>query len=596
MAGSSDFQSFIDEVVEKNDIVEIVSEYTKLKRVGSRFQGLCPLHNDKKSPSFSVSPDKQLFHCFGCGAGGTVIHFIMQMENLDFMEALKLLAERVRMTLPDTRTIQEKNEMARIHDKKQRMYKMNSEAGKFFHSCLIDSKYSYALEYLKKRHITASTIKTFGIGYAPDSWNMLLNHLKNLGFSEKEMAECGLCVKRDNDDSYFDKFRDRIMFPIIDLRGNVIGFGGRIIKDKGEAAKYLNSPETLVFKKKENLFAMNFAKNSKEENLLLMEGYMDVISLYQSGFNNAVASLGTAFTPEQASIIKKYKGKAVLCYDADEAGQKATVRAGEILSAVGIKTKVLTITDGKDPDEYINSKGAEMFKALVEKAKNLTEYRILKIEQQYNLEDSAEKSEFIIKSAEIFSGIKDPVEQEIYMKDFSRKYDISIDAVLVHTNKHTRKVETALKRQNEVKERKNFENRTGGRKTLDGMRLYNAEQLVLNLMCEKEVFSLIKKDLLPEDFSEGVHRILAEKIFSVYENGEKINSASLISELPAEYTAEVARILSDDRNVDDKKQAVYQPLEIIKQIKNKKKEQALAENGDIESLMKMMEQLKKDKR
>lgn len=595
MAISSDFQSFIDEVIEKNDIVEIVSEYTKLKRVGSRFQGLCPLHNDKKSPSFSVSPDKQLFHCFGCGAGGTVIHFIMQRENLDFMEALKLLADRARIPMPENRTVQEKNEMAKLHGKKQRMYKMNSDAGKFFHSCLNDKKYSYAFRYLENRKITAKTITTFGIGYAPDSWNMLLEHLKGLGYSEKEILECGLVVKRDNDNSYFDKFRNRIMFPIIDLRGNVIGFGGRIIDDKSDSAKYLNSPETLIFKKKENLFSMNFAKNSKEENLLIMEGYMDVISLYQSGFTNAVASLGTAFTPEQAGIIKKYKGKAVLCYDADEAGQKAALRAGGILSEAGIKTKVLTITDGKDPDEYIKAKGAEMFKNLIEKAKNLTEYRILKIEKEYNLEDSAEKTEFITKVAEVFSNIKDPVEREIFMKDFSRKYDISLDAVNVHINKHTKKTETAEKRRAEKTERKNFETRTGGRKSLDGMRLYNAEQLVLNLMCEKDVFSIVKEELLPEDFSEGLHRMLAEKIYEIHNRGERINSAMLISEMDFRDTAEAARILSDDKNVDDKKMAVYEPLEIIKRIKNRRKEQALAEDGDIDSLMRMMEQLRKDK-
>lgn len=596
MAVSSDFQSFIDEVIEKNDIVEIVSEYTKLKRVGSRYQGLCPLHNDKKSPSFSVSPERQLFHCFGCGAGGTVIHFIMQRENLDFMEAVKLLAERARIPMPDNRTNRERNEMARIHEKKQRMYKMNSDAGKFFHSCLKNPKYSYAYEYLKKRNIQDGTITSFGIGYAPDSWNMLISHLKSLGYTEEEMAECGLCVKRDNDNSYFDKFRNRIMFPIIDLRGNVIGFGGRIIDDKSDAAKYLNSPETLIFKKKENLFAMNFAKNSKEESVLLMEGYMDVISLHQSGITNAVASLGTAFTPEQAGIIKKYKGKAVLCYDADDAGQKATIRAGEILSNAGIKTKVLTITDGKDPDEYINKKGPEMFKSLVDKAKNLTEYRILKIEKEYNLEDSAEKTDFISRAAEIFAEIKDPVEREIYVKDFSRKYDISVDAVKVHIDKKSRKNEVTVKRQTEAQERRNFEKRTGGRRSLDGMRLYNAEQLVLNLMCEKEVFNLVKESLVPEDFTEGLHFSLAEKIFSIHNKGEVLNPAMLISEFSAEDTPEATKILLDDKNVDDKKQAVHQPLEIIKQIKNKKKEQTLVENGDIESLKALMEQLKKDKR
>ena len=596
MAISSDFQSFIDEVIEKNDIVEIVSEYTKLKRVGSRFQALCPLHNDKKSPSFSVSADKQLFHCFGCGAGGTVINFIMQKENLDFMEALKFLADRARIPMPETRSVSQRNEMAKIHDKKQRMYKMNADAGKFFYSCLKDAKYSYALEYLKKRNISPKTINSFGIGYAPDSWNMLLNHLKGLGYTEAEMTECGLCVRRDNDGSCFDKFRDRIMFPIIDLRGNVIGFGGRIINDKnGELAKYLNSPETLVFKKKENLFAMNFAKNSKEDKLLIMEGYMDVISLHQKGFTNAVASLGTAFTAEQAQLIKRYKGRAVLCYDSDEAGQKATIRAGEILSNAGIKTKVLTVEGAKDPDEYINLKGAEMFNSLIEKAVNLTEYRISKIEKQYNLDDGSEKIEFIEKAAGVFSEIKDPVEREIYMKEFSRKYDISIPSVQAHIDKRVQKNNVIEKRREENVERRAFEKRTGGRRDLDDMRLYNAEQLLLNLITEKDVYNSVKDLFDAEDFSEGLHRKIAEVVIKIHMEGKAVNTASVITEFPPEDVPEAAKILSDDRNVDDKKKAAKESLEIIKKTKNRKAEKQLAETGDIESLNELIKQLKKDK-
>lgn len=597
MAISTDFQGFIDEVIEKNDLAEVVSQYTKLKRVGNRFQALCPLHNDKKSPSFSISPDKQLFHCFGCGAGGTVIHFIMAKENLDFMEALKYLAERAGLSMPDPKSPKEKNEMARLHEKKQRMYKMNTEAAKFFHSCLVDPKYKYAYDYFLNRNIKRATISSFGLGYAPNSWDALLKHLKSLGYDEKEIEECGLCVKREADGSYFDKFRNRVMFPIIDLRGNVIGFGGRIIdKNDDKSAKYLNSPETLIFKKKENLFAMNFAKNTKEDKLLLMEGYMDVISLHQNGITNAVASLGTAFTPEQAQIVKRYRGKAVLCYDSDEAGQKATKRAGEILTAAGIKTKVLTITDGKDPDEYINSKGAEMFLNLVENSKNLTEYRIGAIEKQYNLDDSSEKTEFIEKSAAVFAELRDPVEREIYIKSFSRKYDISTSAVEAHLKNLLRKEAVAEKRQSEAKERRDFEKRTGGRKNLDEMRLYNAEQLLLNLLCEKEVFALVSKELCEEDFSKGLHQKIAEKLFKIHKSGEKVNSAALISEFSPEEVPEAAKILLDDKNVDNKKEAAVQPLEIIKTIKNKKRENELLQNGDMESLKQIMEQLKRDKR
>lgn len=596
MAISSDFQSFIDEVIEKNDIVEIVSEYTKLKRVGSRFQALCPLHNDKKSPSFSVSADKQLFHCFGCGAGGTVINFVMAAENLDFMEAVKLLADRARIPMPENRTPAQKNEMAKIHDKKQRMYKLNSEAGKFFHSCLKNPKNGFAMEYLKKRNITDKTIITFGIGYAPESWDNLIKHLKSLGYSEKEMSECGLCVKREHDNSYFDKFRGRIMFPIIDLRGNIIGFGGRIIDDKGgKEAKYLNSPETLVFKKKENLFAMNFAKNSKEDKLLIMEGYMDVISLHQKGFTNAVASLGTAFTPEQASLIKRYKGRAILCYDSDEAGKKATLRAGDILSDAGIKAKVLTLKGAKDPDEYINLKGSEMFKAQLDSAINLVEYRISEIEQQYNLEDAHEKTEFINKVAQIFSGIKDPVEREVFVKGFSSKYDISVASVETHINTHSKKTDTIKKRREETAEKKSFEKRTGGRKDMDVMRLFNAEQLLLNLICEKNVYAVIEKELTEKTFSEGLHRKLAQVIFNQHNSDNSFSSAGVLSQFSEEEIPEVAKILSDDRNVDDKKTAAKQALEIIKQINSKKEEQRLAQSGDIDSLQEMINQLKKAK-
>ena len=596
MAISSDFQSFIDEIIEKNDIVEIVSEYTKLKRVGNRFQALCPLHNDRKSPSLSISADKQLFHCFGCGAGGTVINFIMAKENLDFMEAVKFLADRAGIPMPDTRSAADNNELARLHEKKQRMYKMNADAGKFFHECLNKPEFYKAMEYVKKRNISAKTIRHFGIGYAPDSWNMLINYLKSCGYKEEEIAECGLCVRRDADGTFFDKFRDRVMFPIIDLRGNVIGFGGRIINDKnGDSAKYLNSPETLIFKKKENLFAMNFAKNSKEDKLLIMEGYMDVISLHQKGFTNAVASLGTAFTEEQARLMKRYKARAVLCYDADQAGQKATLRAGAILAKEGIKTKVLNIKDAKDPDEYINKKGAEMFGALVNDAQNLVEYRISKIEQQYNLDDSSEKVDFIDKSAEVFSEITDPVEQEVYIKEFSRKYDISIASVETHIKKYTDKNNRIKIRREANEEKRSFEKRTGGRRSFEDMRLYNAEQLLLNLLCEKDIYKSVKDMLLPEDFSEGLHRKLAQIIFSVHIKGESVNPAAVLSRFSSAEIPEAAKILSDDKNVDDKIKAAKEALEIIKQVNNKKAEQKLAEFGDIDSLKEVFDQLKKDK-
>ena len=595
MARSVDFQDFIDTVIEKNDIVDVVSQYVTLKRVGNRFQALCPLHNDKKTPSFSVSPDKQLFHCFGCGAGGTVIHFIMAKENLDFMEAVRYLADRAGIPVPDFRSAAERSKAAEIHNKKKRMYEINAAAGRFFYQNLISPEYAYALEYFYKRHLTNATIKSFGLGYAPDPWSALIDHMAAKGYTAQELEETGLAVKRDNG-TYFDKFRDRVMFPIIDIRGNVIGFGGRIMKDKDNAPKYLNSPETLIFKKKENLFAMNRAKNSKDGKFLLMEGYMDVISLHQSGFDNAVASLGTAFTPQQAEILKKYADKAVLCYDSDEAGQKATDRAGEILREAGIKGKVLTINSGKDPDEYINSKGAEMFRVLIDNAESFIEYKIHKIEGQYNLDDTVEKIEFIEQIAKVLAGIANRVEREVYIKQISRRTDISVDSITAQVDSSLRKLQVREKAKEERSEKRDYEQRTGGRKDLDKMRLFNAEKLMLNLICEKEVFDRVSQRISAEDFTEGLHRELARVIYGIYEKGERVNPISVISMLGEENIGRVSDILSDDKNVDNKKTAAVMPLKIMEEYKLRRQEESSADSGDTAKLQEIMEQLKKDKR
>lgn len=595
MTRSVDFQDFIDTIIEKNDIVDVVSQYVTLKRVGNRFQALCPLHNDKKTPSFSVSPDKQLFHCFGCGAGGTVIHFIMAKENLDFTEAVKYLADRAGIPVPDYRSKAERSRAAEIHNKKKRIYEINAAAGRFFYQKLIAPEYSYALEYFYKRHLTNATIKSFGLGYAPDSWTALTDFMTAKGYTAAELEEAGLAVKRDNG-TYFDKFRDRVMFPIIDMRGNVIGFGGRIMKDRDDAPKYLNSPETPVFKKKENLFAMNRAKNSKAGMFLLMEGYMDVISLHQNGFDNAVASLGTAFTPQQAEILKKYADKAVLCYDSDDAGQKATERAGEILREAGIKAKVLTINSGKDPDEYINSKGADMFGLLIDNSESFIEYKMHKIEKQYNLDDAVEKLEFIEQIAKILANISNKVEREIYIKQAARQADISAESITAQTEAIMRKNLSRDRAKAVRTEKREYEQRTGGRRDLDKMRIYNAEKLLLNLICEKEIFDTVSARISAEDFSEGLHRDLARVIYGIYEKGERINPMSVISMLGEENIGRVSEILSDDKNVENKKSAAVMPLKILEEYKLKLQEESSAESGDTAKLQEIMERLKKDKR
>lgn len=583
---SVDFQSFVDEVIAKNDICEVVSEYAKLKRVGNRFSALCPLHNDKKSPSLSISPDKQLFHCFGCGAGGNVIHFIMGVEHIDFMDALKYLAERAKMTMPDFSSGGAKETAS--GDKKKLIYTINSEAARYFYSNLASEKGREAYAYLKNRGIKNSTIKMFGIGYAPEGWTSLIDFLKAKGYKEHDIYEAGLAKMRDNG-TYYDAFYDgRVMFPIINVQGNVIGFGGRIMTEKSNTGKYLNSPETIVFKKKENLFGLNLAKNNRSGRLLLMEGYMDVISLHQAGITNAVASLGTAFTEEQARLVKRYGGKAVLCYDSDEAGKKATLRAGEILTAQGIKTKVLTVTDGKDPDEFVRSKGGDMFNVLIEGAKPLFEYRIEEILKEYNpnelgkpqFADSEQMIEFAEKAARILAEINNPLEYEVYAKKIAADTDISVDTINA--------VAADLKRKHRSDEERAMERRSMRQKESfgqEGERVCRAERLILSLICEKKVYRYARAGgLLTEHFSEELHRRLAEIIEKEYEANDILDINRVLSFFDDRQRGEVSKILLDDKNIQDKEKACGQALEIIFENINRQQQQTMLDSGNLKQL------------
>ncbi len=596
VASSSEFQDFVDEVIEKNDIVEVISQYTTLKRVGNRYQALCPLHNDKKTPSFSVSPDKQLFHCFGCGAGGTVIHFIMQKENLDFMDALRMLADRVRIPFPEKRSVSERTAQSVNNNKRHTIYEINKEAALFFHHNLKSLENKSVLEYLNRRNVSASTIKSFGMGYASPKGDDLINHLKSLGYRDEQICEAGLSVKREKG-GYYDKFRDRLIFPIIDVRGNVIAFGGRIIADKENAPKYLNSPDTPAYKKSEHLFAMNIAKNFCSGGILLMEGYMDVVSLHQSGFRNAVASLGTALTEQQARLIKRYTKKAVLCYDSDDPGRKAAIRAGDILYNVGVKVSVLTVTNGKDPDEFINKRGAEAFKMLIDESKGLIEYKISEIEREYNLENPEQKLEFIERAAEIFAFVENEVERELYIKRFAVRLDITSGSVMSVVDNIRRKQMKISSEREKRNERMNYERRTGGRRDLKFMKVFNAEKLLLSLMCDKNAFMAIKNEISPEDFSDELHIRLAKKIYNIYEEKGLISISEVLSEFEdGSEIGRISEILSDDKNVEDKRMAAKRPLEIIKQYKRQCEEKIAIQEGDLDKLQKITEELKRIKK
>ncbi len=596
MAVSGDFQNFIDQVIESNDIVDFISEYTTVKQVGNRYQALCPLHNDKKSPSLSITREEQLFHCFGCGAGGNIINFVMDMEHLDFMDALKLLADRAHLEIPENRDPKERQKRAEFADKKQMIYSLNAEAARFFYSTLTSDDGKDALAYLHDRMIKNSTIKKFGLGYAPNGWTTLIEHLKTKGYKEHDMFEAGLVKMRDNG-TYFDAFVDRVMFPIFDVRGNIIGFGGRIMTERSDTGKYLNTAETAVFKKKENLFALNLAKNNPSGTLLLVEGYMDVISLHQAGITNAVASLGTAFTPEQAGLVKRYAGKAVLCYDSDEAGKKATLRAGEILTQAGIKAKVLTVTDGKDPDEFIKSKGPEMFSVLIEEAKPLIMYRVDEIRKQYNPDIAEDKVEFIEKLTEVFAGIKNQVEREAYIEQTAKETGISVAAISAAVNKLLISKNQVENRREERAEKRKFEERTGGRRDLDKMGIYNAEKKLLCLMRDKKVFDKVQSSgITPDDFVYDLHRELAQSIWKLFSEGEGVEVQELLRLFSPEKSGAISDILMSDTYISDKEKAVEVPLEYIIKAKNKIMQKQSLQAGDLGALQKQLDELAKQKR
>lgn len=590
----TDFQSFIDEVILKNDIVDIISEYTTLKRTGNNMMGLCPLHNDKKSPSLSVSPDKQIFHCFGCGAGGNVIHYIQAQMNLDFMDSLRYLAERAHLEMP-TRRGGDRQKSLSNSKKRERIYQVNAESARYFHESLSSPIGSVGLKYLHDRDISNKTIKKFGIGYAPEGWSNLLNYLQEKGYTENDMHEAGVVKKRDNG-TFYDAFYDgRIIFPIIDVRGNVIGFGGRVIKTETDAPKYWNTPETLVFKKKENLFGLNLAKDSKMDKLLIMEGYMDVISLYQNGFPNAVASLGTAFTPEQARLVKRYAARAVLCYDNDEAGKKATIRSGDILTEAGVKVRVLSVTDGKDPDEFIRTKGSELFGVLIEKANTFIDYKIESAKAKYDLSNIEDQIDFVDEASKILAEIKNLAQRDLYIARVSEQLKINPDSLKTGVNNIEHKQNKLARRREEVKiQRENQKRSRSVGLTHKDRELYNAERMILGLMTDEHILKhVLESELRPEDFIQsGIFTKLAGFIFDRYNNQKSIDEMDLLNLFPEDEVGQVSDILINNKNIEDRFEAVKLPLQVMLAAKRERIEQEIMKSGDDEAIMKLFMQRK----
>lgn len=485
-------EEIIERVKQENDIVDVISESVRLKRSGRSYMGLCPFHNDK-SPSFSVSQDKQIYKCFSCGEAGNVLTFVMKQKNMNFIEAVKHLAEKANIPLN-----LENDEPNQVTRKKEIIYKANVEAGRFFFNNLtLDKK---AKEYFLNRGIQESTIRRFGLGYAKDGWNNLIYHLKRKGFKDEILLEAGLILKSEKKGTFYDRFRNRVMFPVFDIKGRVIGFGGRVLDDS--KPKYLNSPETLVFHKGTNLYGLNFAiKNKLEERyFIIVEGYMDCISLHQHGITNVVASLGTALTINQARLLKRYADKVIISYDADIAGQAATLRGLEILREAGFDVRVLTIPQGKDPDEFVRSNGKEAFLKLAQTAIPLIGYRLKRAEEGIDFKNQESLIKYGERVTEILADLN-PVEKDVYIKDISENTGIKEQSLY-----------DLLSMAKNIKEEPFMNN-----KEEIGTKLYvepgylKAEKSLIKLMFKEKYFGEIINEISPDDFNLDAHK----KIFTL---------------------------------------------------------------------------------
>ena len=523
-------EDIINEIKYRNEIETAISSYVNLKRRGKNLVGLCPFHSEK-TPSFTVYPENGSFYCFGCGVGGDVFTFTGLIENLDYIESVKLLAERSGVTLPQDGY---DDSMQKL---KNKIYDINRDTARFFHSFLMSEEGKWALDYLLGRGLTLKTIKHFGLGAAPDSWDMLIKHLKEKGYKEEDMLAAGV-VGKSQRGTVYDRFRKRVMFPIINIRGNIIAFSGRAMpgEDK-QGGKYVNTSDTPVYKKSSNLFGMNFAKNVCSERVILVEGNMDVISLHQAGFTNAVAPLGTAFTMEQANLLARYTKEIVLTLDADAAGQKAIKRASELLENTGLKTRVVVIPDGKDPDEFIKKNGPDRFRALLEGAVSDIEYKLLTAAKDINLESEDGRLRYLSAAAEIVAGSDDVMTRDIYIGRLSEKYGVSRTAL-------NAKVEEIRKKNIRISKKKEISDIIRPKFTRDDINPERRrspkataaeETLIAVLLKNPDFYKSAKEQLPPEKLITSLNRRIYEIILSSLESGGSLDISVFAEKLlPAE--------------------------------------------------------------
>ncbi len=583
--------SFLQELKLRNDITEVASSYVNLKRHGRNMVGLCPFHGEK-TPSFNIYTENGSFYCFGCGVGGDVITFIMKIENLDYVDAVKFLAQRAGMEMPENTY---DDSMSKL---RMRIFEANREAARFFHATLLSQRGQSGLAYLRGRALSDRTIRHFGLGFADDNWTSLCTHLKNKGFSEYEIYSANLAFRRKNGNGIYDRFTNRVMFPIIDLRGNVIAFGGRIMTD--EKPKYLNTSDTPVFKKSENLFSLNNAKSSGTRTLILCEGYMDVIALNQAGFTNAVATLGTALTTEQAVLMKRYADEVIICYDADGAGQKATARAIQILRNVGLPIKILTVPSGKDPDEFIRSKGENgpaAFKLLIDKCGNDVEYRLMKLRENYNLNTTDGKVAFLNDAAKIIATIESPIEQDVFASKLCTELEIDKNAF----KEQVAKIRRRGRREENKKEIRQIQAELNGqsdkinKEHFKKPRSSSAEEaLLVYLINNPDYANSISERVSPDKFSNSLIKRYYEYVLDKIKGGyEPLTSVS--SDFTTDEVSYLYKLISTTIPAASTRQAVEEYIKVINEESSKLTSDKLADMSanDINDYLKRLKQNKK---
>ena len=561
----------IDEIRTSNDIVDIISQYVVLKRSGRNFFGLCPFHKEK-SPSFSVSPDKQIFHCFGCGKGGNVFHFISQIENVNFVESVGILAERAGIALPTS----DNGEDEQKQKLKSKVYEINEIAANFYHENLYKPTSKLAQDYVKKRKLDNKTLKEFSIGYA-GNYDELYKELVKNGYTEQEMLASDLILK-NNKGQLFDRFRRRFMIPIKDVRDRVIAFGGRVLDDS--KPKYINSAEGIVYSKRRNLFGLNVAKKNKMEKIIVVEGYMDAISLYQRGITNVVASLGTALTEQQGRLLGKYAQQIIIGYDADGAGQTATIRGLEILQNLGYDVRVLQLDDPsvKDPDEYVIKNGTGRFNRCVENSISLVEFKVKMLKKSLNINTASDKIKFLNEVAKIISKVDNNIEKEIYIERISKEYDVSKEAIYAQTNK----IQYNSNQGSKILERRIApvkQVKTDSFETNEN--LNRRENMIISLLLTENshAYENLKNVITPKDFKTNINKKIMQILYDEYEKGNSNINSILDTIKDEEMLNTITKIMADDYYITDVNK------DIIDIIKIYEKEKIVEEKKQIISML-----------